>query len=126
MCPFSATPGECFWVSIPGKASHPAIVIGSADGEALYVHVSDADHNLDPTVTLKPGDLACITKPSQIIFSRAQTAAANILISDVKERQAYVDGIASEDLLVKIRDGLLASPRSSGYYQKWIRRNYPR
>jgi len=124
MCRFSAKIGECFWLPIDGQSPHPAIVIGEGEGEVLVVHVSDAEHGLDPTSALDVGEIECIIKPSQIICAAAHLLDPNSLISDVRRRNAWIASAATDEVVKKLRWAVLSSPRSRRGVQKWLRKHY--
>jgi hypothetical protein len=107
-----------------GGIPHLWIVVTEPSGtppEVAIVSISSDRLGKDDTVKLGPGDHPFIRKPSVVFFPDTRVMPVQAIVSEVQNAQATFHDDCSEDLLERVRDGLLASPATPRRMKEYVR-----
>ena len=82
----------------------------SPDDSVVAVMLRTAKSFTDDTVVLHPGDHPFIRHPTAVQYSTAECFRVKRLIKAIQQGQCHLKEDMSEELLDRVRDGLLRSP----------------
>ena len=107
-----------------GGIPHLWIVVTEPSGtpaDVAIVSVTSHRPGKDATVRLGPGDHPFIHKPSVVFFPDTRVMPVQAIVSEVQNAQASFHDDCSEDLLERVRHGLLASPATPRRMKEYVR-----
>jgi hypothetical protein len=107
-----------------GGIPHLWIVVTEPSGappEVAIVSISSDKPGKDGTVKLGPGDHPFIRKPSVVFYADTRLMPVHVIVSEVQNAQADFHADCSEDLLDRVRQGVLASPATPRRMKEYVR-----
>lgn len=107
-----------------GGIPHLWIVVTDPSGtppEVAIVSLSSDKPGKDDTVKLGPGDHPFIRKPTVVFYPDTRLMPVQAIISEIRNAQANFHADCSEDLLERVRQGLLASPATPRRMKAYVR-----
>ncbi|MFL5385184.1 MAG: hypothetical protein ACJ8GN_21915 [Longimicrobiaceae bacterium] len=107
-----------------GGIPHLWIVVTQPSGtpaEVAIVSITSYRHGKDDTVKLAPGDHPFIRKPSVVFYPDTRVMPVEAIVREVTNAQASFHDDCSEDLLERVRQGLLASPATPRRMKEYVR-----
>lgn len=107
-----------------GGIPHLWIVVTEPSGappEVVIVSLSSDRAGKDDTVKLGPGDHPFIRKPTVVFYPDTRLMAVPAIIAEIQNGQASFHADCSEDLLERVRQGLLASPATPRRMKAYVR-----
>lgn len=107
-----------------GGIPHLWIVVTEPSGaspEVVIVSLSSERARKDDTVKLGTGDHPFIRKPTVVFYPDTRLMAVQAIISEIQNGQASFHADCSEDLLERVRQGLLASPATPRRMKAYVR-----
>ncbi|HET7233998.1 MAG TPA: hypothetical protein VFJ16_28560 [Longimicrobium sp.] len=107
-----------------GGIPHLWIVVTEPSGtpaEVVIVSLSSEKAGKDATVKLGPGDHPFIRKPTVVFYPDTRLMPVQSIINEVQNAQATFHADCSEDLLDRVRQGLLASPATPRRLKAYVR-----
>ena len=112
---YSLKIGDCIFLETPGRysISHLWLIITKPFGtppKVIIVSLTTQRDGSDTTVVLGPGDHSFISHPTVVFYADARDVEASLLerLVALDDNRLHRDP-CSEELLTRIRDGLIAS-----------------
>lgn len=107
-----------------GGIPHLWIVVTEPFGtpaEVAIVSITSYRPGKDDTVKLGPGDHPFIRKLSVVFYPDTRVMPVEAIVREVTNAQASFHADCSEDLLERVRQGLLASPATPRRMKEYVR-----
>jgi hypothetical protein len=101
------------WIVVTEPSGNPA--------DVAIVSLSSDRPGKDDTVKLAPGDHPFIRKPTVVFYPDTRLMPVQTIINEVTNGQASFHADCSEDLLQRVREGLLASPATPRRLKAYVR-----
>jgi hypothetical protein len=122
-------PGTTIYVAYPGGTTpHLHVVVTEPFGNpevVVLVNLSSCKGFPfeDRTTMIRPGDHPFVERESYIPYDYAKKVRLDVITRKLEERKAERREDLSEQLLTRITDGLMRSPRTPGNIKSLVRRS---